>query len=81
MQIPGDARGGGWLWMKLIPALSSKRNSMGKQNLRPCVRVDQAIRPLPPKTLSISEGLNIKTDISVQSQLMKLETSGRLGLF
>ena len=52
-----------------------------KQNLHPWVRADQAIRPLPTKTLSILVGLALKTDISVQSQLIKLETSERFGLF
>ena len=32
-------------------------DSIGKQNLHPWVRVDQAVRPPPPKTLSILVGL------------------------
>ena len=52
-----------------------------KQNLLPWVKVDQAVRPLPPKTLSILVGLALKTDIYVQSQFIKLETSGQFGLF
>ena len=31
-----------------------------KQNLHPWVRVDQAVKPLPPRTLSILEGLALK---------------------
>ena len=57
------------------------RRKKKKQNLHPWVKVDQAIKPLPPKTLSILVGLAWTTDISVQSQLTRLETSGRFGLF
>ena len=32
-----------------------------KENFHPWVKVDQANRPLPPKTLSILEGLALKT--------------------
>ena len=34
--------------------------SRRKQNLHTWVRVDQAVRPLPPKTLSILVGLALK---------------------
>ena len=33
---------------------------MKTRNLHPRVRVDQAVRPLPPKTLSILVGLVLK---------------------
>ena len=52
-----------------------------KQNLHSWVKVDQAIRPLPPKTLSILVGLAWKTDIFVQLQITRLETAGRFRLF
>ena len=54
-----------------VAALTPKK----KTKFTPVGKVDQAVRPLPPKTLSI------KTGISVQSQLIKLETSGWFGLF
>ena len=56
-----------WKWeMRKSPlqcthGLASRR----KQNLHPWVKVDQAIRPLPPKTLRILVGSACKTDISV----------------
>ena len=58
-----------------------EENRGRKQNLHQWVKVDQAFRPLPSKTLSILIGLAWKTDIYVQSQLSRLETSERFGLF
>ena len=52
-----------------------------KENFHPWVKVDQANRPLPPKTLCILEGLALKTGISVQSKFASLYTSGRLIFF
>ena len=52
-----------------------------KENFHPWVKVDQANRPLPPKTLCILEGLALKTGISVQSKFASLYTSGRFSLF
>ena len=40
--------------------------------LHPWVKVDQAVRPLPPKNTQHFGRLNIKADISVQSQLINL---------
>ena len=39
-----------------------------KENFHPWVKVDQANRPLPPKTLCILEGVGLKTGISVQKK-------------
>ena len=52
-----------------------------KENFHPWVKVDQANRPLPPKTLCILEGLALKTGISVQSKFASLYTSGWFSLF
>ena len=52
-----------------------------KENFHPWVKVDQANRPLPPKTLCILEGLALKTGISVQWKFASLYTSGRFSLF
>ena len=52
-----------------------------KENFHPWVKVDQANRPLPPKTLCILEGLALKTSISVQSKFASSYTSGRFSLF
>ena len=46
--------------------LKKSINESMKENFHPWVKVDQANRPLPPKTLCILEGLALKTGISVQ---------------
>ena len=54
-----------------------------ERNLHPWVKMDQAVRPLPPKTLSILVDLALKL-ISLCNHnkiLIQLETSGRFGLF
>ena len=52
-----------------------------KKNFYPWVKVDQANRPLPPKTLCILEGLALKTGISVQSRFASFYRSGPFSLF
>ena len=51
-----------------------------KENLHPWVRVDQACRPLPPKTLSILVCLLLNWYLCVVT-VNKLKSSGRFCLF
>ena len=43
-----------------------------KENFHPWVKVDQANRPLPPKTLCILEGLALKKLVSLCSQNLRV---------
>ena len=52
-----------------------------KENFHPWVKVEQANRSLPPKTLCILEDFSLKTGISVQSKFASQYTSGRFSLF
>ena len=46
------------IWIKFLASL--KAHESENKNLHPRVRVDQAVSPLPPKTLSILVGLVLK---------------------